>query len=190
MNHWLTDADLFAALRAALPVDELAVRLGVDAERIRSLLRKIEQLLAMGSTQEVVVHVDGAARGNPGPAGAGAVLTDANGKLVGEVSVYLGECTNNVAEYRALEVALEKAQQIGARAVRVRTDSTLMARQLRGAFRVKNSNLVPLYLRVKELAGQFDRFAVEEIPREANRRADVLANNAIDAALAAQRAGN
>ncbi len=189
MNQGLTDAELFAALRAALPVDDLALRLGVDGERIRGLLRRVEQLLTAENGTEVVVHVDGAARGNPGPAGAGAVLTDASGTLVGEVSVYLGECTNNVAEYRALELALEKAHHIGARAVHVRTDSTLMARQLRGDFRVKNGNLVPLYQRVKELAGKFDRFVVEEIPREANRRADVLANNAIDAALAAQRAG-
>jgi len=177
-------------LQAALPVEELAQQLGVEAERLRALLRKLEHLLAKESSEEVVVYVDGAARGNPGPAGAGAALLDANGRIVGEVSVYLGKCTNNVAEYRAVELALEKAQQIGARAVRIRTDSTLIAKQLSGDFRVKNGNLVPLYQRVKELAAGFDHFVVEEIPREGNRRADVLANNAIDVALATEGKGD
>ncbi|MBC7186513.1 MAG: ribonuclease HI family protein [Calditrichaeota bacterium] len=138
----------------------------------------------------MLIYVDGAARGNPGPAGAGAVLMDAIGKVVAQVSAYLGECTNNVAEYKALELALQKALEMGARAVRVRTDSALMARQLNGQFRVKNGNLVPLHQRVSALVAQFERFAIEEVPREANKKADVLANNAIDAALASERSGS
>jgi ribonuclease HI len=190
VSRSLTDRELFAALRAALPVEEVARRLGVDSGRIHALLDKLEGLLGQASPEELVIYVDGAARGNPGPAGAGAALIDTSGKVVAQVSAYLGECTNNVAEYRALELALQKALEIGARAVRVRTDSALMARQLNGDFRVRNGNLVPLYQRVTELVAQFDRFAIEEVPRQANKKADVLANNAIDAALAGQRSGS
>ncbi|MDZ7339696.1 MAG: ribonuclease HI family protein [candidate division KSB1 bacterium] len=190
MKTEASDRDLYRALRALLPVEELAKRLGVETSRVEALLSRLEGLLANDLPgYELTIHTDGAARGNPGPAGAGAVLIDQDGRLRAEVSVYLGECTNNVAEYRALELALEKAHELGVRSVRVRTDSALVARQLNGSFRVKNGSLVPLYQRVKELAGRFERFVIEEVSREHNKRADVLANNAIDAALAAKGSG-
>ncbi len=190
MNAGVSDLELYRALCALLPVEELATRLKVTASRVQELLSNIEALLASHSpAAEMVVFIDGAARGNPGPAGAGAVLMDSNGVVRAEVSVYLGECTNNVAEYRALELALEKALELRAQSVHVRTDSTLVARQMKGDFRVKNGSLVPLHQRAKELAAKFQRFIIEDVGREENKRADVLANNAIDAALAKRSIG-
>jgi len=117
---------------------------------------------------------DGASRGNPGPAGAGAVV---DGE---EFYEYLGRATNNQAEYRAVILALEKARERGADEVAVTTDSNLVARQLNGDWRV-NKN-VELFERAKSLLGEFDDAEVQHVRRENNEEADVLANRAIDSA--------
>jgi ribonuclease HI len=126
------------------------------------------------------VYSDGAARGNPGPAGAGAVIFDADNNLVHELEKYLGHTTNNVAEYEALLLALEKLVAMQVSHVTVYADSELMVKQIRGEYRVKNSKLVPLYQKAKALIKNISHFDIEHVPRERNKAADRLANHAID----------
>lgn len=128
-----------------------------------------------------VVYTDGAARGNPGPASIGAAIYEwgIDDPLL-EVSEAIGRATNNVAEYRAVIAGLELLQQVGAKQVTVRADSQLLVNQLNGSFRVKAANLKPLFRRVKELAGGFDRIEFEHVRREHNTVADALANAALD----------
>jgi ribonuclease HI len=129
----------------------------------------------------LLIHTDGAARGNPGPAGLGAVLRDAEtGEIVAELARFLGEQTNNVAEWTAVQDALEEALRQGARQVDLRTDSQLVARQIAGQYRVKHPNLRPIHARVMALLAQFDGYTVGHVPRERNREADRLSNVAID----------
>jgi len=125
------------------------------------------------------VYIDGASRGNPGEAGAGVWITDENGTEVGEASRYLGHKTNNEAEYWALLLGLEEAKRLGSHAVRVFTDSELIARQVKGIYRVKDMKLRALYKTVIQNLKGFSSFAIESIPRELNREADRLANHAI-----------
>jgi ribonuclease HI len=130
----------------------------------------------------VVVYVDGGARGNPGPAAAAAVVTTADGEELAERSAYVGEATNNVAEYRALLLGLELARELGAREVDVVNDSELVSRQIGGEYRVKHAGLKPLYLEAIAALRGFDRWSVRSVPREGNERADRLVNEALDAA--------
>jgi ribonuclease HI len=129
----------------------------------------------------VLIHTDGAARGNPGPAGAGVVLRDAaSGTLLAEIAKPLGHATNNVAEWVAVELALEEALRVGATHVDLRMDSQLVARQIAGVYRVKHAGLRPIHARVMELLRRFDGYTVGHVPRELNRDADRLSNVAID----------
>ncbi|MBI2941436.1 MAG: ribonuclease HI family protein [Chloroflexi bacterium] len=128
----------------------------------------------------LIVQTDGASRGNPGPAGAGAVLRSPGGAVVREVSHYLGIATNNQAEYVALILALKAALDAGADAVDLRLDSELLVRQLQGTYRVRSPQLAPLYERVRELLGRFREMRIRHVPREQNAAADQLANKAID----------
>jgi ribonuclease HI len=130
----------------------------------------------------LVVYTDGAARGNPGPAGAGVSIQDPDGNVVATVERYLGKATNNVAEYSALLCGLERAQELGAEELEVRSDSELLVRQMRGEYRVRNPGLKPLVVRAHELARAFARVEYVHVRREQNRDADRLANRAIDAA--------
>jgi ribonuclease HI len=134
----------------------------------------------------VIVNCDGAARGNPGPAGAGAIVVDPDGAVLAEVAEGLGETTNNVAEYTAAIRGLEAAQRLGAREVLLRSDSLLLVQQLTGRFRVKTPHLQPLHREVKRLAGGFDRVTYEHVRRERNVEADRLANLGVDTWLADQ----
>jgi len=126
--------------------------------------------------------VDGGARGNPGPAAAAAVISTPDGDALLERSAYLGETTNNVAEYRALLLGLELARELGAREVEVIGDSELVARQVGGEYKVKSAGLKPLFLEAMKALRQFDRWAVRPVRREANERADELVNEALDEA--------
>ena len=129
----------------------------------------------------LVIHTDGAARGNPGPAGAGAVLRDAaTGKILAEVAQPLGRATNNVAEWTAVKLALEEAVRLGATHVDLRMDSQLVARQISGIYRVKHADLKPLHAAVTALLGGLEGYTVGHVPRELNRDADRLSNVAID----------
>ena len=128
------------------------------------------------------LQADGAARGNPGPAAYGFVLTDSAGVEVAEEGKALGHATNNVAEYRGLIAGLERARLLGVRRLAVRLDSELVVRQLRGEYRVKNPGLKPLYARASALCREFDEIDIQHIRREENKRADAVANAALDAA--------
>ncbi|MBI2082058.1 MAG: ribonuclease HI family protein [Deltaproteobacteria bacterium] len=128
----------------------------------------------------VRLYTDGAARGNPGPAGAGAYLCDENGDTVAELCEYLGETTNNIAEYRALLLGLKKAIELGFDEIEVLADSELMVRQLLGRYRVKNEGLKPLFQEAVRLLKQFKKYSIKHVFREANLDADRLANQAVD----------
>ena len=132
--------------------------------------------------ESLTAHVDGAARGNPGPAGIGVVLTDAEGTVVKEIAEPLGRTTNNVAEYTSLIRALEEALVLGCRRIKVITDSELMARQIAGLYAVKASHLRPLFVRAVELLSEFDSATVTHTRRENNKHADRLSNLGADKA--------
>jgi len=126
------------------------------------------------------VYADGGARGNPGPAGAGAVVKDERGETVGEVSKFIGNATNNVAEYIAVIYGLHEALFSRARKIVLRIDSQLVARQLRGEYKVKDANIRKFFDIALHLLKGFDKVNIEEIPREENSEADALVNSAID----------
>ena len=129
---------------------------------------------------EVVVWADGGARGNPGPAGYGAVVATPGGQVLAELAEGIGWATNNVAEYRGVIAGLRQAKELGARRVRVRADSLLVVNQQKGLWKVKNAALRPLSEEAARLARGFERVTWEHVPRERNRRADALANRAMD----------
>lgn len=128
------------------------------------------------------MHVDGGARGNPGPAAAAAVAATPDGQPLGESSAYIGEATNNVAEYRAVLLGLELARELGAHAVEIVNDSELVARQIGGEYKVKNPGLKPLFEETMRALRTFDRWAVRNVRREHNERADELVNEELDRA--------
>lgn len=129
----------------------------------------------------MLVHTDGAARGNPGPAGAGAILRDAaTGEVLAELAMGLGRATNNVAEWTAVRLALEEARRLGATHVDLRMDSELVARQITGVYRVKHPDLKPIHAAVMQLLRGLDGYTVGHVPRELNKDADRLSNVAID----------
>lgn len=134
------------------------------------------------------VACDGAARGNPGPAGVGVQITDPDGRVVAEIAEGIGVATNNVAEYTAALRGLERARELGASSVLVRSDSRLMVEQLAGRFKVKNPTLQRLHAEVRSIAAAFDHVAYEHVPREMNTEADRLANEGVDAWLAGEGA--
>jgi ribonuclease HI len=132
------------------------------------------------SINKVIINVDGAARGNPGPAAIGAVIKDETGNVVARLSRPLGVTTNNQAEYQAIIIALEKAISLGAKQVTVKSDSELVVNQINGRYKIKNTGLRPLYVKVVALIGKLEGFSINCIPREQNAGADALANRALD----------
>jgi ribonuclease HI len=129
---------------------------------------------------KATLYADGAARGNPGPAGSGALLLDEGGQRLAELALPLGHATNNVAEYRALILGLEEARRRGVDEIDIRMDSMLVVRQMQGLWKIKHPGLRPLALRAGALLAEFAKRNIEHIPREENWRADALANRAID----------
>lgn len=123
---------------------------------------------------------DGASRGNPGEAGAGSVLLDGKGQELAARSRYLGQCTNNVAEYKALVLGLQSALELGCARLEIFLDSQLIVRQIQGQYKVKNAALKPLFEEVKALLGELKHWSIAHVPREQNKRADALANQGID----------
>lgn len=127
-----------------------------------------------------LLYADGAARGNPGPAGSGAALVAPDGTVIAERMRFLGHATNNVAEYTALIIGLEEAARLGIDHLDVRMDSLLVVQQMKGLWRIKHPGLKPLALRAGELLAGLPSRTIEHIPRERNGIADALANRAID----------
>lgn len=125
-------------------------------------------------------NIDGGSRGNPGPAAYGVVVRDARGEIVAQLKKYIGQNTNNVAEYYGLIAALDYAQTHGIRALRIASDSELLVKQMRGQYKVKSADLRPLFERARKMAQSLDSFRIDHVYREQNREADALANQALD----------
>jgi ribonuclease HI len=131
---------------------------------------------------KLVVHVDGGARGNPGPAAAGAVVSTPDGDVLDEASERLGVASNNVAEYRGLLLGLARARALGATEVDVVNDSELVARQVNGDYKVKHPDMKALHAAALQALGDFERWSIRSVPRAQNADADALVNQALDAA--------
>ena len=188
---------LLLALAEHGSLDGACAALGIEMEDARRLLRgAAKQLGAIdsepkhmvrattpGQLRRVRVFSDGAARGNPGPAGAGAVLLDDGGHVIERLGRFLGKQTNNVAEYEGLLLGLRKARALGVREVEVRADSQLLIRQLQGSYAVKNEVLKRLHAEALALLRAFDKYELVHVPREENALADEMSNRAIDERL-------
>ena len=129
----------------------------------------------------VTLHTDGGSRGNPGPAGAGYVITDARGQALASEGVYLGEMTNNQAEYRALLLGLRATERFAPSAVQVKMDSELIVKQMLGHYRVRDAGLLPLYEEARVLVKRLPQVTFTHVRREFNKHADKLVNQALDA---------
>ena len=140
-----------------------------------------------GSEDRLIIYFDGASRGNPGRAGAGIWIADGEGKKISEVSRYLGHKTNNQAEYWALLLGLREAKRLGGKSLRIFTDSELVERQIKGIYRVRDLNLKILHRTVQENLKVFSSFEIQSVPREENREADRLANEAIQRRIAKEK---
>ena len=129
---------------------------------------------------KAIIYTDGGSRGNPGPGALGVVVTDESGKVLKEYSHYLGEVTNNQAEYEAVVFALRKAKQLRIKEVELRVDSELIGYQLLGKYKIKDPDLQPLFLKVWNLRLDYDKVDIKIIPREQNKKADKLVNIELD----------
>jgi len=129
----------------------------------------------------LIVNVDGGARGNPGPAAIAAVVTTPAGEVVDAVGESIGRATNNVAEYRALLLGIERAGKLGAREVDLVGDSELVVKQVKGEYKVKDAGLRPLHAEVRSALEDFDRWSIRHVRREHNAAADALVNETLDA---------
>lgn len=136
----------------------------------------------MPRSRKYLLYIDGGARGNPGPAGIGIVILGAGNKKVKEVFKYIGEATNNIAEYSALVCALEEAKALGAENIVVHMDSELVAKQLTGEYRVKNAEIKVLFEKAVDILKGFGSFEIKHIDRSRNKDADKLVNKAINLA--------
>jgi ribonuclease HI len=138
---------------------------------------------AVATLSRLRVYSDGAARGNPGLAGAGAVLVEPNGQVVDRLGKFLGTQTNNYAEYMGLLLGLRRARELGVKEIEVYADSELMIRQLGGRYQVKSTSLRPLYEEALRLLNDFSRVKLVHVPRDMNAAADEMSNRAIDERL-------
>jgi ribonuclease HI len=187
---------LLRSIIGGATLSEAAREAGIPEERARSFLESVARFAGTvgsvvdfavpgagdasgagpsGGFPELVLHTDGASLGNPGPGGAGGVISTPAGETVEEFHEHLGTVTNNIAEYEAVRIGIAKALGYGARRVTVRLDSELVANQLTGRYKIKDRKLIDAYLKVEQLLSRLDGFAVESIPREDNTRADRLA---------------
>lgn len=132
---------------------------------------------------KLILNTDGGARGNPGPAGIGVVICDEHHKIIGQHKQYIGEATNNVAEYKALILALTEAQNLMADEILINMDSELIVRQMQGRYKIKDLRLKILAAQVLALIKQFKNVTFRHVPREQNKQADELVNEAIDQAI-------
>ncbi|HVG62289.1 MAG TPA: ribonuclease HI family protein [Hyalangium sp.] len=142
-----------------------------------------EESLFRGATPRLRLYSDGAARGNPGPSGAGAVLVEPGGQVVAKLGKFLGHQTNNYAEYMGLLLGLKHAKSLGAKEIEIFADSELLIRQLGGRYQVKSPSLRPLYEECVKLLNDFSRVKLVHVPREMNAAADEMSNRAIDERL-------
>ncbi|MBI1912413.1 MAG: ribonuclease HI family protein [Deltaproteobacteria bacterium] len=190
INRFLED------LSDSLDISKTIENLGIAGEDARAILKSLikrprktaqpELFEALVPSKETpfrdfyTLNVDGGSRGNPGKAGAGAVITDPGGRIIKKLKKYLGITTNNIAEYNALLIGLEAARALNIEKIRVLADSELMVKQINGVYRVKNEGLKPLFNTAIALLKGFRDFKIVHIYREENSIADSLANEAMD----------
>jgi ribonuclease HI len=180
----VTRAAVLAALAETLDIPAVLARFQLSPAGLREMLQEAAQAAADRETGTWRLYVDGASRGNPGPAGAGAVLLDPAGRVAEAASRFLGRATNNVAEYQALLLGLELARRHGVRQLDIFADSELLVRQLTGRYQVRSPHLKPLYQAVRRSLAEFPAWRLTHLPRRHNETADRLANEAIDRAAA------
>jgi ribonuclease HI len=179
-------AAIFQALAQGLDLPGVRQRFGLTPEALRGLFREAADLYRDRQEGFWRLHCDGASRGNPGPAGAGMVLFDPQGRLQARQGRYLGETTNNVAEYQALLLGLAEAHRLAVKKLQVLADSELMVKQLTGHYRVKSPHLIPLWREALNTLEKFEAWAIAHVPRAENHLADEAANQAIDQKAAAR----
>lgn len=176
----LTRADLASLLENAAKIYAAREQAALEKARAATPVERPVRKVPGGAFEKVRVYSDGAARGNPGPAGAGAVIVGPDGEVIERLGRYLGNNTNNYAEYMGLILGLERARELGVREVEVLADSQLMIRQLGGSYKVKAENLKPLHGEALALLRGFDKVKLVHVPREQNKEADEMSNRAID----------
>ena len=180
-----------AAIRSAAEIDEAMDLSRNDREKLKKERAEAEAAeraekeaaLKVEAEKRTRLFTDGAARGNPGPAGAGAVIVSAEGHIVAKVGKFLGESTNNVAEYMGLILGLKRAKAMGIKELEVLSDSELLVKQMEGEYSVKADHLLPLHAEAKALFSGFPWIRLRHIPREENAQADAMSNRAIDERL-------
>jgi ribonuclease HI len=175
-----TRAAIFRALAEGNDLQKVREEFNYTPEQLQELFLEVADHFRDLEAGVWSLYCDGASRGNPGEAGAGAVLIDPTGNIKGQYGKYLGQTTNNVAEYLALILGLKKAQNLGVKKIKVFADSELLVRQLNGQYRVKAAHLLPLYESAKAALKEFEIFGISHVPREMNSLAYRLANAAID----------
>jgi len=175
-----TNSAIFQALAAGSDLEEVRKQFQLTPEQLQDLFQEVADHFRDLEDGVWSLYCDGASRGNPGQAGAGAVLMDASGVIQGRYGEYLGQVTNNVAEYQALLLGLKMARNLGVKKIQVFADSELLVRQLKGLYRVKAAHLLPLYDAAQRASKEFATFDISHVPREMNHLADRLANAAID----------
>jgi ribonuclease HI len=173
-------AAIFAALAQGLDLPTVRERFDLTPQALQDLFRDAADLYRVRSEGFWRLYCDGASRGNPGPAGAGIVLHDPHGRLRINTGRYLGETTNNVAEYQALLLGLEEARKLEVKKLRIFADSELMVKQLTGRYRVKSPHLIPLWREALNALNRLEAWDINHVPREENHLADAAANRAID----------
>lgn len=177
-NTWNT-VDLWLSTHEA--GDTVTEKDQAFAARVDALRHEPTEAPALTSVKEIKLYADGGSRGNPGPSASGFVLMDMNNQILFEAGVYLGVTTNNQAEYQALKFGLEHAQKLGVSTVDIYMDSLLVINQMKGIFKVKNRDLWPIHVAIKELATQFKKVTYNHVPRELNKLADAEVNKCLDA---------
>ncbi len=194
----MTKYEILRSLSEHLDSERLLAEFpGLGRERLSHLLKeaaeKLGQVLVEPKTREkkavkggakrLILHTDGASRGNPGDAGLGVLMEDESGHIVKKLARYLGHATNNQAEYAAMIAGLREASGLGAEELSIYADSELLVKQLNGQYRVKNPELQVMHAEAKSLIAGYRRVVIEYVPRAMNAEADALANEAIDKRL-------
>lgn len=168
-------------MAAGHPMEDISESMGCSKDTLKDALVALADRIEMDfGVTKIILAIDGAARGNPGQAGAGAALIDSHGNILAEISQYLGKATNNEAEYQALIVGLKMANERGFSKLSIQTDSELLARQINGSYKIKEPRLKKLFVEAQQFLDKLEKWEIQSVPRVQNRLADRLANLAID----------
>jgi ribonuclease HI len=168
-------------MAAGHPMEDISESMGCSKDTLKeALVALADRIETDFGLSKVTMAIDGAARGNPGLAGAGVALLDGHGNVLAELSQYLGPATNNEAEYQALIFGLKLAQERGFTKLSIQTDSELLANQINGSYRIKEPRLKKLFVEAQQLLSKMEKWEIHSVPRTQNRLADRLANLAID----------